>query len=244
MKILLIVPIYFEKKETEQRIFKRLKDHLETVKCGATQIDYVSLPKGATPSIESRSDRENNKHFVLRIAIDAERDGYDGVFVSDMDMCGVDEARRVLRIPVVGGFRPCVNAAMLLAKKFSIITMVEGVVEMQKGHVLNFGFFERFASIRVVNIPVCELIDDSLRSIPFLVTAAVRAVQEDGADSIIFGCTGFVDVAKQVQDELCSMGIRVPVIDPNRTAINCLENLIKNSLTQSGMVREQHLLRL
>jgi allantoin racemase len=233
MKILLIVPINFENKLTEKRVFDRLSKHLEVVTDSVTQIDFISLPEGATPSIECRSDRRNNEAYVVAAAVDAEQRGYDGVFVSDMDMCGVDESRKVLKIPIVGGFRPCVNSAILLAGKFSIITMVEGVVEMQRGHVTNFGLIERFASIRVVNIPVCDLIDDPLKSIPTLVTAARQAVYEDGAESIIFGCTGFINVAQQVQQELYRMGLDVPVIDPNRTAINCLEGLIKNNISQS-----------
>jgi allantoin racemase len=233
MKILLIVPINFENELTEKKVFNRLNEHLAIVKRRDTQIDFISLPKGATPSIECRSDRKRNERYVVAAAVEAERGGYDGIFVSDMDMCGVDQSRKVLKIPIVGGFRPSVNSAILLAGKFSIITMVEGVVEMQRGHVINFGLSKRFASIRVVDIPVSELIDDPVRSIPALVTAALQAIYEDGAEAIIFGCTGFINVATQVQQELYKIGIDLPVIDPNRTAINCLENLIANNITHN-----------
>ena len=233
MKLLLIIPIYFECLEAKEKVFKRMRDHLEPVLDKQTHLDILSLPKGATPSIECRLDRNINSTMIVQMALQAEESGYDGIFVSDMDMCGVDLCREVVSIPVIGGFRASAHTAMLLADTFSIITILDNVVSMQKGHIHHFGLADRFASIRVANVPVSELIDDPNQTISILAKEALKAIQNDGAHSIIFGCTGFIDVAEKVQGLLLESGYDIPVIDPNRAAINNLEILVKNKIKQS-----------
>lgn len=233
MRLLLIIPIHFENDFMKNRVFDRMRDFLLPVLDSRTELEIRSLPKGATPSIECRLDRNINSTLVVQMAMQAEEEGFDGIFVSDMDMCGVDLCREVLTIPVIGGFRACAHSAMLLADRFSIVTILDNVVSMQRGHIHHFGLSQRLASVRVANVPVCDLIDDPSQAVPSLVDEAVKAIEEDGADSIIFGCTGFIDVAWKVQQELALKGYNIPVIDPNRTAINTLELLVKNGNSQS-----------
>ena len=58
-------------------------------------------------------------------------------------------------------------------------------------------------------------------------------VVEDGADVIIFGCTGMLGCAEAVRDGLLKDGLDVPVIDPVPTAVNVATALVGSHLSHS-----------
>ncbi|WP_315983665.1 hypothetical protein [Aliamphritea spongicola] len=67
-----------------------------------------------------------------------------------------------------------------------------------------------------------------------LVEYGLKAIREYGAEAITFGCTGFVAYADYLSDALQEiLGSYIPVMDPNRCAINYLELLVRNRLSQS-----------
>jgi Asp/Glu/hydantoin racemase len=41
---------------------------------------------------------------VVELAQAIEKDGFDGIWLTDFDMCGVEAAREVIDIPIIGGF--------------------------------------------------------------------------------------------------------------------------------------------
>lgn len=150
-----------------------------------------------------------------------------------MDMCGVAPSREFLNIPIVGGFRASAYTAMMLARRFSIITILDNVIDMQLDHIHGFGLVNRFASIRMANAPVSELLEDPEITADRVLKEAYLAVKEDGAEAIILGCTGFIDVAEKVQKKLLEYNIDIPVLDPNKTAMSYLQLLVNNNLSQS-----------
>lgn len=197
-------------------------------------IDVENISKG-TSSIQSRFDRTTNAPHVVALAKQAESDGFDGIFVSDMDYCGVEEIREVVNIPVVCAFRASAFTAMMLSNRFSIITILESVADMQRDHTHTFGINSSLASVRVVNIPVHSLNKDHTNIVNEVYNESLKAIQQDEARSIILGCTGFIGVAKKVQEALKKNGYDIPVIDPNCAAISHLLLLIQNQLYQSRL---------
>lgn len=201
-------------------------------------IDLEHIDEG-TSFIQSRIDLAINAPYVIEKIVKAEQDGFDGIFVSDMDMCGVEAARQAVKIPVIGGFRPSLYTAMLLSQKVSILT-VNDVVDLQNEHIRAFGVTENLASILPLNKSVDELKNPTpegeKKILSELFELACTAVERDGADSIMFGCTGFTDFAAPL-NELLSAKFKqnFPVMDPNCCAIGYLIMLVKNGLSQSGL---------
>ena len=68
-----------------------------------------------------------------------------------------------------------------------------------------------------------------------LVEEAVIAVEEDGAEALIFGCTGLMGCAGAVREGLLKRGIDVPVIDPIPTAVSIAAALCRVGLSQSRL---------
>lgn len=198
------------------------------------QVDVSNITQGNT-SIESRWDRMINAPHVVELAIQAQNEGYNGIFVSDFDYCGVEEAREVVSIPVIGGFRPSAFTAMSLAERFSIVTVLASVEDMQREHVRSFGIAPNFASIIPVNLTVHELTERD-KVIQKVYECSIKAIDEDGADAILLGCTGFMHIAAAVADKLAAKyQCNIPVIDPNMAAVNYLYMLMRTGQTQSRL---------
>jgi allantoin racemase len=100
-------------------------------------------------------------------------------------------------------------------------------------HVKTFGLMENFASIRNINCPVNDL-SNTEEVISMVYMACEQAIEYDGAQSFILGCTGFIGVADQVSKLLSDKyGGYIPVMDPNMTAFSYLMLLVRNRYTQS-----------
>ena len=66
-----------------------------------------------------------------------------------------------------------------------------------------------------------------------LTDAARRAVREDRADVILFGCTGMFGAADRVRSDLLEDGIDVPVIDPVPACVHIAAGLVSAGLSHS-----------
>jgi allantoin racemase len=84
-----------------------------------------------------------------------------------------------------------------------------------------------------VDIPVLDLRHDTGRLLEALVEESVRAIQQDGAHAIVFGCTGMRGMAKAVEEELKKKGIETIVIDPSLAALKWAEMLVDLRLAHS-----------
>ena len=185
------------------------------------------------PCIQSRTDLYHNSRYVLDIAKAAQETDIDGIFVTDMDMCGVDIAREHLTTAIIGGFSANAYTALALGRKFSIITILDNVVDMQMEHIYSHALTDRFASVRVAHAPVSELLDNSQATLDRVFQEAQTAIETDGAQALILGCTGFIGIADQVRKRLLAKNIDVPVLDPNRVAMSFLQHMVLNGLYQS-----------
>lgn len=227
--ILIIVPV--NNTEFNETIYNAVKPSLAP----DFSLVIANIEQGC-PCIESRYNMAINAPYVIDLAMRFIDSGdIAGIFVTDMDMTGVDQLRELTTIPVLGGFQASAFTAMMLAQKFSIVTVSRSVMALQEEHIRAFGITENFASIRSVDMAVTELsnTDEARRRV---YEQSLRAIVEDGAEAIILGCTGFVNVAAYVQNELLVReNIDIPVVDPNIAAVSYLELLIRNNLHQSKL---------
>jgi len=212
----------------------RIRNAVSSVIPPDFELDVKNISSG-TPSIENRCCIVENSLAVLQLARKTEQEGYDGIFVTDFDYCGVEACREAVSIPVIGGFRASAFTAMMLSKRFAIVTVLESVVAMQLEHVNSFGIEDNFVGIHPIKCPVNELKDiNVVRKKVF--EQSLKAIRLEGAESIILGCTGFIDIADAVSDMLTEeIGSYVPVIDPNKVAVGYLAMLVRSGLYQSRL---------
>ena len=207
----------------------RILEAVHSVQPPDVEVDVKNIDSGHD-CIESRWDLTQNAPGVVRLAAATEAAGYHGIFVTDFDMCGVEACREVVDIPVLGGFVPCALTALALAQRFTIITVLSSTVGMQFDHVRNYGLTEGFSSIRAIDCPV-----DQLANVDVVVSRVfeegLKAIQEDGAQSLLLGCTGFIGVASRVQALLSeAVNAFVPVVDPNQASFGLLVSMVRAGL--------------
>lgn len=90
---------------------------------------------------------------------------------------------------------------------------------------LKLGVERRLASALGVDIPVLELEKNLERTVDGIVEAAREAIERDGAEVIILGCTGMATLADRVRERLS-----VPIVEPAATTFKMAELLVKLGL--------------
>ncbi len=66
-----------------------------------------------------------------------------------------------------------------------------------------------------------------------LAAKALDAIERDGADVIVLGCTGFLGCAAAIEKHLLAAGHDVPVIDPIPATVCVAEAIAKSGLRHS-----------
>jgi allantoin racemase len=197
-----------------------------------TELSVVSLDKGPV-STESAYEAALAAPDTVAKIVQAEKDGVDAVIADCMSDPGVEEAREKVSIPVIGPAEASMHIAAMLGHRFSVVPVLERLIPAFHHHATKTGLTQQLASVRAVDIPVLEL-DDRPRLLKALVEKSVRAVTDDGAHVILFGCTGMAGLAKEVEEGLRENGITdVPVIDPAILALKVAEALADMGLSHS-----------
>lgn len=223
MRVCVIIPIlqndFFE--EITEREFKAYARP-------GTEIKVVSLEKGPA-SIESMYDEHISAPWTLEKVKLAEEEGYDAVIIDCMGDPALHAAREIADIPVIGPAEASMAMACIIGHRFSVVTVLQSVVPIFHRMVAAYGFKDRFASVRSIDIPVLELDrEDDVKE--GLAVESRKAIDEDGADLIILGCTGMIGMAKDLEKKL-----DVPVIDPTAAALKMAESMVDLGFSHSKL---------
>lgn len=197
-----------------------------------TVVDSEKLTVGPM-SVENEYDEALAAPGVVELCIKAEMEGCNAIFINCFSEPGVKAARECVDIPVFGGFEPAAHLALGLADKISIITVVANVVPLMEGNLAKAHLGDRFVSIRNINIPVKDL-QDHEKVCTAILKESVAAIAEDGAQAIVLGCTGFVNVAETVKERLLiEHSYDIPVLEAGQSAVMMCQLYAKMGLKQS-----------
>jgi allantoin racemase len=148
-------------------------------------------------------------HNVIEKTVNAEREGVDAVVIGCFYDPGLREARELVEIPVVGVCEASLHvASMLSAGKFSVLVGRRKWIPKMAGNASNYGFDNRIASWRVLDLTVPDM-HDLEKTQAAILREARGAVEEDMAECVVLGCTGMAGQAMMAQEEY-----GVPVLDP------------------------------
>lgn len=195
-------------------------------------VDFVQIQAGPA-SIECAYELALAAPATVARIVEAERDGVDAVVIDCMGDPGLWAARERVTIPVLGPMQTCMHIAGMLGYRFSVVTVLARIRPMATEQAAIYGLTGRLASVRAIDIPVLELERDMAATQRALVEEARRAVCDDGADAIIFGCTGLFGCAGAVREGLRAHGLDVPVIDPVPTTVAVAAALVRARLSHS-----------
>ncbi|AFY40595.1 Hydantoin racemase [[Leptolyngbya] sp. PCC 7376] len=227
MKIRVIAPI------ASSAFNPSVEAEIKTVAAPDADISLVNLDHG-TKSIESRYDEFLNTADIIKKSQEAQQEGMDGIFIDCFADPGLGVVRELVDIPAIGGFEPAVLMAKLICQKFSIVTVEKRVNSIIEDEARKLGIMSNLMSIRDLGIPVVDL-GNKERVKEALLKQSQQAIEQDGAQAIVLGCTGMLEVAKETEKVLAELGTPAPVIDPTTAAITTLQALVRMNLSQSRL---------
>ncbi len=164
--------------------------------------------------------------LLTEIAI-GEREGASAAVIACFDDTGLDAARAMAGIPVIGICEAALATAGFIAKRFTVVTTLERSRVPIEELVRRYGMAER-ARVRAADIAVLALEDPNSGARDRLRSEIANAIAEDKAEAIVLGCAGMADLARTLQREF-----GMPVIDGVGAAVKQAEALVALGLTTS-----------
>lgn len=179
---------------------------------------------------------------------------YNGIVLLGGGDPGFPEAREIGRqygIPVTTNGHAQMHLASMLGNKFSMVDISETHNMHMHSLVVQYRFTDRCASIRNINFPLPRppyveqgsVLDEREKAkrgeksvmLESAVAESVAAIEEDGAEVIMLGCSAAFWMRPFLQKRLDKMGWEVPVLEGYSSAIAQAKMLVQLKLSASGL---------
>jgi allantoin racemase len=211
---------------TEADIARKV-EHLRRVLARDTEVDMFTAPSGV-PYVESSFDLYMTQVAVARTVVEVAQRGYDAVVGTAFLDNGLDAARELVDIPVVGPARTTLYMAATLAHRFGVIVAAGDLPRHVWACAKVLGVADRLVGTHALGCTVADFLHDEDHAVALTVAAGKRLVQDQGAEAIVLGCGATTGLAARMGREL-----GVPVLDPGLVAAKYAEILVALGLSQS-----------
>lgn len=194
------------------------------------QVDCVNPEKGPV-GLESYYHNCLASVEVYKIVRDAEARGYDGVVIAAFGDPGVEGAKEIASIPVVGVAEASYALARLLGVKFLVIVSADTAVPRQVSYIKRLGIPDHMYAVRPIGLTIVDVMKDRIGVKELVVKCCEAALNETGSELVVMGCSGFSGFRSEIEKQL-----GVPVIDPVVAGIHVCEALARMGLAQSKVL--------
>src|ERR1700723_520729 len=182
-----------------------------------TEIIAVNPPDGPA-SIEGYYDEAFSVPGLLAEIARGEALGVSAHIIACFDDTGLEAARSLASMPVIGIGEAAFHLASMLGHRFSVVTTLSRSIAAIETNLLKYGLASRCAKVRACEVPVLAL-DDPASNASALISAEIEhAKREDRAEAIVLGCAGMADLAARLTEEH-----GLPVIDGVAGAVKLAE---------------------
>ena len=162
---------------------------------------------------------------TIERAIQAEREGYDAVFISCNLDIGLYECRQMCSIPVTATLESAALVAHMMGRRFSLLSVDSQNGEIQKILLEKYQLSAGLVSVRPFNLDANDLFIDKTSpevSARAVQDAARQCIEEDGAEVLIAGCTHAGSILSHTAREE-PQRLPAPVIDGMLTGFKLAE---------------------
>jgi allantoin racemase len=185
-----------------------IRDELERVKRPDTEVDVRSLGRGPH-HLEYSCYEAAAVPGILALVAEAEVEGFDAAVIGCFYDTALRPARELTsRMAVAAPCESAVHIAATLGDTFSVVVGRRKWIPEMRDNVRRYGFGERLASFKVLELGVHDFQADPHETHRRIEAAGREAVDADGAEVLVLGCTAEFGFFEQLQGEL-----GVPVID-------------------------------
>ena len=203
------------------------KRSLCTVLRPDTQLDMFAANSGV-PYVESSLELYLSEVAVARKVVEVARLGYDAVVGTAFLDNGLDAARELVDIPVVGPAKTTMYMAATLANKFGVITAAGDLPKHIWALAKLLGVADRVVGIPTLKCTVADFLHDEDNALAMIVARGRRLMEDHGAEALVLGCGATTGLAPRIARELS-----IPVLDPGLTAVKYAEMLVDLGLSHS-----------
>jgi Asp/Glu/hydantoin racemase len=212
MRLLIVNP------NTSERVTEVIAREAERVSSPGTEVIAATARFGVS-YIETQGEAVVAAHATLE-ALAEHATACDAAIIAAFADPGLDAARAMLDIPVVGIAQAAMTTASLLGSRFSLVSISRRMIPLFHACVERNGMTSRLASVRMLEGPVRDVAAARVELESPLVELCHRAVEEDGADVVILAGGPLAGLANQVAGR-----IKVPVVDGVSSAVRLAEGL-------------------
>ena len=218
MRILVVNP------NTTASMTATIADSAGRVANPGTEIVAVTSSMGPV-SIEGYYDEAFAVPGLLLEIARGENAGAQAAIIACFDDTGLDAARALANIPVIGICEAALASTAFIAQRFTIVTTMERSRLPLEHLVHRYGMAGR-AKVRAADIPVLSLEDPNSNARDRLRSEIATALRDDKAEAIVLGCAGMADLTAELRSEF-----GVPVVDGVAAAVKQAEALIALGLS-------------
>lgn len=212
-RILLVNP------NTSADMTERMLAAAEAVAAPGTRLAPLTAPRGV-PYIATRAEAQIGGAVALEMLAEHHA-GADAAILAAFGDPGLFGARELFDFPVVGMAEGAMLAALMLGRRFALVTFARALGPWFEDCVAMHGLTGRCAGVRMLDAPLRSVGAVAEEKEDLLVDLARRAVEENEADVVILAGAPLAGLAGRVAER-----IPVPVVDPITAALKMAEALV------------------
>lgn len=221
MRILVINP------NSSIEMTQSIRETLERIKRPDTAVEVVRLEK-APCAIESATDGAMVVPYLLERVRWANQEKFDAVIIACFSDPGLEPAREVSDVLVMGIQQSTLAAASMLGHQYTILTPLSARIPSKEQDVRRFRMDASCASVRALDLTVTQTEADPGLTKRRVKDVAKAAIEEDGAEVIILGCAGMVGYGEALERDL-----GIIVLDPTTVAFKMTEAFVETGIRHS-----------
>jgi allantoin racemase len=229
MHVCYVIPGAISKGPLGEAEIRRRETILQSWAFPGTSVTAVDVDNGIS-SIESAYEELIAAPGGIDRICQLEREGIDAAIIGCFGDPGLEAARELVTIPVIGPGEASLLLAAHLGHRFSILSVFSSLAATHRGQAYRAGVLDKLVSVRGIEIPVLQLMDDPDATFDRIAAAGRVAMEQDGAEVLVFGCMtmSFLDVAPRL-----SAILGIPVINAAQAALKAAESLTSIGLSHS-----------
>nr|WP_246603024.1 aspartate/glutamate racemase family protein [Falsiroseomonas tokyonensis] len=184
-----------------------------------TAVQTVSAPFGL-PLIVSRADWLVAGPATLA-ALAARRGQYDAAVIACFGDPGLDAAKELLDVPVLGISEAAFHAASMLGRRFGVVSFTAALRPMFEDCLAHHGLAARCAGFRMGPAFAGDPGLVAEQRAELLVDLCRQSVEQDGAEAVILAGGPLAGLAPVIADR-----VPVPLVDGTAAAVRMAEALV------------------
>jgi allantoin racemase len=158
----------------------------------------VSNPDGP-PSIQGPQDGDLAVPGMLNVMQAHVQQHIDAMVIACFDDTGIEQARKMFKVPILGIGQAAYHASMLAGNTFSVVTTLSVSVPVIEQNINDFGVSPYCKRVRASEVPVLDLEKPGSDAEQRISDEISKAISEDQCEAIVLGCAGMTDLVNRME---------------------------------------------